>query len=216
MYPLSTTEQAGKLIQLAGGERTVISRAKDALEVGDHQWALELSSAVFKTNSSNKQALNIRTKALKGLAGAMSSPNGRNYYLTSVLEDNGVLALSPNPIQKFASVISLDKLLQSMAVWVDGEKCGGFNIKLYFNVTDTRQVFLAHLRNGILEAKYTDKPPINFDAIVLIPSDVFREVLGQIHGPTTLLHHENVHIIGHKSFVLSFFECFDIPAWNIN
>ena len=204
------------MVQLAGNEHSLMARADAAFASGDYQWSLELSSAVFKTNSSNKRALDTRTEALKALADSMGSPNARNYYLTSALEDNGEIALSPNPIQKFVPVISLDKLLRSLAVWVDGERCGEKNIKLYFNVTDTNQVFLAHLRNGILEAKTSSRPPMTFDALVILRSELFQEVLGQKLNPIVLQNHPEVDIVGQRASVASFFNCFDISAWKMN
>lgn len=213
LYPLTPRDKASKLVAFAGGRDSILSAAQTAKEERDFQWALELSSAVFRLDSSDVTALEIRTEALKGLAGLASSSNGRNYYLTSVLEDHGIVGKNTqNPVKGYVNDVSMEKLVKSLSLWVHGERCANADNKLVFNVSDTQEVYSLHMRNGILDAKKIAQLPLKYRTLVLIPSTLLREVLGQIRPSNDILKSESVKFIGDKTFVKSFFKCIDFPA----
>ena len=190
--------------------QNVLRKANASLLAGDCQWSLQLSSAVFRLNASDVMALSLRTQALTCLAGRASNANARNYYLTTALEDHG-LNLTRNPIPGYAFHLRLERLVKSMALFVYGERCGNADNKILLNVTDTKELFSLHIRNGILDVKKIRAPPQHYRTMALLPSVLLREVAGHIRKPNDLLSHSDVKFIGDKTFVKSLFKCLHLP-----
>jgi len=67
----------------------LLSEARAALEAGEWQWALELSSHVYHVD--REAALNVRLEALRALAAQQSNPLSRNFYLTTALDDHRLI-----------------------------------------------------------------------------------------------------------------------------
>ena len=96
LSPLTSAEKGVRMEALAGGKHQLLTKAQQALNNQQHQWALELAGYVMLTTQDNnnadgnkirREALQIRINALKYLAGKQTSAGGRNYYLMSALEE---------------------------------------------------------------------------------------------------------------------------------
>ena len=89
----TTTAQAQRLVDLAGGAEVAIFKAADALNEGTldgAQWALTLATAINRTLARDSPILsyvqNIYIQAAQEIGYAQVSTNGRNYYLQTVFE----------------------------------------------------------------------------------------------------------------------------------
>jgi len=67
----------------------LLSEARAALKSGELQWALELSSHVYRVD--REAALTVRLEALRALAAQQSNPSARNFYLTAALDDHRLI-----------------------------------------------------------------------------------------------------------------------------
>ena len=83
LFPLSGKDRAAGILELAGGEARVLSKARDALAQGNFQWAAELADYVLAIHPDDKDARNLKAQALTALGERQISANGRNFYLSS-------------------------------------------------------------------------------------------------------------------------------------
>jgi alkyl sulfatase BDS1-like metallo-beta-lactamase superfamily hydrolase len=85
LFPLSNKDRAQRLIELSGGEGTVLAAAQLALSDNEYQWAAELADYVLLVTEDNREALLIKASALRALGSQQVSANARNWYLTSAI-----------------------------------------------------------------------------------------------------------------------------------
>jgi len=92
LFPLSTSQRAAKVLELAGGEATVLSRAREALGKGEFQWAAELADYVLAGQPLHADARQLKGRALTELGERQGNAGARNYYLSAAQR-----LLSPPP-----------------------------------------------------------------------------------------------------------------------
>ncbi|AET67638.1 alkyl sulfatase-like hydrolase [Desulfosporosinus orientis DSM 765] len=86
LNPLPPKSRAQKTIALMGGQDSVLSAIKQALDSKDYQWGIELADLLIAADSSNQQAKQYKAQGLMGLGKMETSANGRHYYLTCAKE----------------------------------------------------------------------------------------------------------------------------------
>ena len=116
----------------------------------DLQWALELSSHVFLCDPDNKDAKNIRTRALLQMAEQQMSAAARNYLLTCLLEDHNAHPCR-YPSANTVLALPLDLVFKRMAVSLKAEDVQEKAVSAVFEFTDLEQAFTFHIRNCVLE-----------------------------------------------------------------
>jgi alkyl sulfatase BDS1-like metallo-beta-lactamase superfamily hydrolase len=85
LFPLSTVERAAAILDLAGGEPSVLTKARAAFGQGKFQLTAELVDYVLAIHPDNRDAKNLKAQALMELGERQISANGRNFYLSSAL-----------------------------------------------------------------------------------------------------------------------------------
>jgi len=87
LFPLSPKEEAQRIINLSGGEETVLSEMETASSNKDWQWVCELGDRIIRLGGPNvKRAYILKTKALRALAEDQINAPARNYYLSCAHE----------------------------------------------------------------------------------------------------------------------------------
>jgi len=100
LFPLSKTDSGNRLIALVKNDVDYLFTAiqqhveqgqNDKRDRNECQWALRLATEILHSTKldeeQRKTATDLRVSALQCMASFMTSANGRNYYLTSALED---------------------------------------------------------------------------------------------------------------------------------
>lgn len=82
LFPLSVSERARRIVDMAGGEAKLLALARSALERDDAQWASELADHLLALDVNLREARLLKATALEKLARNQTSANGRNYYLS--------------------------------------------------------------------------------------------------------------------------------------
>jgi alkyl sulfatase BDS1-like metallo-beta-lactamase superfamily hydrolase len=83
LFPLPEHDRAARIIDLAGGQDSILSRARRALADKDFQWAAELSDYVLAVDGGNIAAKRLKAAALTELGERQISAIARNYYLSA-------------------------------------------------------------------------------------------------------------------------------------
>jgi alkyl sulfatase BDS1-like metallo-beta-lactamase superfamily hydrolase len=83
LFPLTTRDRATAVLELAGGDAPVLSKARAAFEQHNFQLTAELTDYVLAINPDNRDARNLKAQALTELGERQISANARNFYLSS-------------------------------------------------------------------------------------------------------------------------------------
>jgi len=82
LYPLSASQKAKNIIQLAGGESKLFQHLRNTLDEDDYQWGLQLADYLLQTNFKSVEVTKIKIKLLRKLAIQQINAPARNYYLS--------------------------------------------------------------------------------------------------------------------------------------
>eukprot|EP01103_Thecamoeba_quadrilineata_P009577 TRINITY_DN1934_c0_g1_i1.p1 TRINITY_DN1934_c0_g1~~TRINITY_DN1934_c0_g1_i1.p1 ORF type:complete len:521 (-),score=110.11 TRINITY_DN1934_c0_g1_i1:56-1618(-) len=192
LSPLARPVRASHLAHLAGGPSSLLQKAKEAFEKEEYQWSLELAHSLMVCKEADsgvvEEATRLKSECLRRLGSQQTSANGRNYYLTQALENDGLLRLEPGHSQILQAIksSSLDHLFQVLAVSLDPQRALGLNQTLLFHFDDDDQeefpFYYLHVRHSILEVKKLSNP-FPADIRVRINSEVWREILAKQKNP---------------------------------
>jgi alkyl sulfatase BDS1-like metallo-beta-lactamase superfamily hydrolase len=83
LFPLSYKERGAKVLELAGGEANILSRARAALAKKEFQWVAELADYVLASNPDHREARQLKAQAFTELAERQINATARNFYLSS-------------------------------------------------------------------------------------------------------------------------------------
>jgi len=83
LFPLSTKERATAILDLAGGETPVLTKARASFDQKNFQLAAELVDYVLAVHPENGDAVKLKAQAFTELGERQISANGRNFYLSS-------------------------------------------------------------------------------------------------------------------------------------
>ena len=106
LRPIPPVEAAQNLVALMGGASAVQGAATTALDgcstevpetLPKCQWAAELATYLVRIDHDDPAARATKARAFRRLASVELDPNWRNWYLTSAMELEGLLATAPAP-----------------------------------------------------------------------------------------------------------------------
>lgn len=184
--PLTKNERSERIIKLAGGKSYAISAARKALK-DDLRWALELSTHVLNVHHQDSEAKIIRLEALKAFAAKQTSANARNYYLTTALEQAGLIN-THIPFSRLKSVVNDMKpatLFNLFRFKFNIEECGQLTDKVEFHFPDLDEYIYIQIRNGIVlvESSKEKQNHLTLNLTVKVKWEKFREFVLEQSSP---------------------------------
>ncbi|GAB1326098.1 hypothetical protein ACE1SV_04370 [Streptomyces sennicomposti] len=144
-------EAAARYVEFMGGADAVLRRARDSYAAGDFRWVVQVVHHVVFADPGNAEARALQADALEQLGYGSENGTWRNFYLTGALElrDGPVgtptVAASPDIMR----ALTLDQLLDALAIRVDGPRSWDADLAIRFRVRDAEPINL-RLRNGVL------------------------------------------------------------------
>ena len=187
LQPLPPKEQAELMTEISGGEIKLFDYAKQYLDKGNYQAALQLSGYIIRLNPENKKAREVRIQALSALGERESNANARHYYLTEALEMRNKfvaqpkIKLDPQMIKRFPLSLFFD----SLAVNLNPVKSADLEKRVGIKFTDTDEAYTIHIRRGV--AEITPGLKDNLDMLVHADSFKWKEMLVELRDPESQL-----------------------------
>lgn len=86
LFPLSDSEEAKRIVKLAGGIDGLLGQIDEAIKQKDFQWATQLCDYVLSLEPLNNSALLNKADALTALADDILTATARNYYISSAIQ----------------------------------------------------------------------------------------------------------------------------------
>lgn len=178
-------DEAVRMAQLAGGEKSLWKATKRAYKDEDYGWAVQLSSYLLRLQSDNGEYKQLKANAQRNLAYASISVNERHFLLTDALALEG--KINPTDIRLVTPAVrgdvlnlSIDTILDKyLGVRLRAEECLDYEGSIAIEITDHQEVHTLQIRNGV--ALYTQGSVADVSSIVKLSKGDFYEIfLGQL------------------------------------
>jgi len=188
---LRSEELSERLVRLAGGVENCLEQAKDAADKGELKWALKMADVVLDcrhnddgnlSSDAEQKAKEIKSRCLRALGEKEISANGRNWYFTAALENEGYVVYPD--VAQVKSRVYLTKMIDAFRVLTirlcpiksqNAIKCAVF----YF--TDIEEFLQMQIRRGVAEVVPIDTD--DADLRVTTTSRVWQEVCARDRSP---------------------------------
>ncbi len=160
--PLRPDDRGTRYVELAGGPDALLEHAREAYESGDYRWVVEVVNHLVFADPENDEARSLQADALEQLGYRAESGPWRNFYLTAAQElrhgvnrQLSVRTLSPDMLAS----VTIDDLMDYLAVRLNGPEAAGKRISLGFEFTDTGDRIVVSVENGVMRHSHVEQMP---------------------------------------------------------
>ncbi|STE61310.1 alkyl sulfatase [Escherichia coli] len=180
LNPYGQVDMGKRYVKALGGSAHAINLAREAYNQGDYRWASELLKQVIAANPGDQVAKNLQADTFEQLGYQAESATWRGFYLTGAKElREGAKKIehastaSPDTIKG----MTVEMLLDYMAVRLNSEKAAGKSISLNFNLSDNDNLNLS-LNNSVLNYRKVLQPKVDA-SFYMSRSDLHDVLVGQ-------------------------------------
>jgi len=153
LHKLPIVKSSKKYVEFMGGADNVIKQAKKTYANGEYRWTAEVLNYVVFADANNKEAKDLLADTLEQLGYVAESGPWRNFYLSGARELRAGVNITPTPNTGSPDIIramSVEMILDYMAVRLNPEKVNGKTMKIGFDFTDTKEQYTLFLENSTL------------------------------------------------------------------
>ncbi len=154
LHPLPPVETGTRYVELAGGPEALLSKAREAFDRGEYRWTAQLVNNLVFADPENGAARELQADALEQLGYQAESGPWRNFYLTAALELRQGVVRTATPTTTGAgdivAALSVEMMLDFLAIKLNGERAAGANLTLNLVVTDIDEHYAVEVRRGVL------------------------------------------------------------------
>ena len=219
LNPQDPKTRAIKYLELAGGEDSLITVAKRALELGDYRWAAELLNHLVFAMPENRPGRFLLADAYEQLGYQSESGPWRNFYLSGATElRSGVLAREKTRVvsRDLIASVPTKMFLDFLGVRFNPEGADDLDITINLRFTDTNENFVLRLKNSVLNNipnKLDDDP----NAEMIMTRQVFDLIASRERSMPMEIAKGNIKVKGNPLGVLNVFRRLDDfdPNFNI-
>lgn len=151
---LPPSDTAKKLVEYLGSTELVLCKAKKDYAKGEYQWVAQITKELVFADPSNQKARNLCADALEQLGYQAESGAWRNAYLMGAAElrkgNLSGLARTANGLGSAMKEMTVDMLLDYIAILTDANAAQNDDVTLNLIVTDVNEKFYVTRKNGIL------------------------------------------------------------------
>ncbi len=154
LNPLPPSDTAKKLVEYLGSTELVLCKAKKDYAKGEYQWVAQITKELVYADPANQKARNLCADALEQLGYQAESGAWRNAYLMGAAElrkgNLSGLARTANGLGSAMKEMTVDMLLDYIAILTDANAAQNDDVTLNLIVTDVNEKFYVTRKNGIL------------------------------------------------------------------
>jgi alkyl sulfatase BDS1-like metallo-beta-lactamase superfamily hydrolase len=145
-------EQARRYVEFMGGTDAVLAKARQSFEAGDYRWVAEVVNHVVFAEPDNEPARELQAQALERLGHGAENATWRNFFLMGAKELRDGIGGTPTAAAPpdFVANLSVEQLLDAMAIRLDGPRAWGRELRIDWLVTDPGEARAVTVRNGVL------------------------------------------------------------------
>lgn len=176
---ISPVLESQKIIEGFGGREVVLSKARQAFEEKEYNWAAKLATHLINTHAEDKAAKQLKADALRRLGQLSVASNDRNWYITQarILEGKIDLAKPPGNFLTRNKIMEVPEFfVRALRVRVDPEKSRDVEKTLGFNFPDSGKKVSLHVRRGVAVFKES-YPEKGVDIEVTMTSETWAKII---------------------------------------
>ncbi|MYR07739.1 MBL fold metallo-hydrolase [Gordonia sp. SID5947] len=165
LHPHTPVETGRRYVEFMGGADSVIEKARTAFDEGDYRWVAEVVNHVVFAEPDNTAARELQADALEQLGYQSESAPWRNFYLTGAQDLREGVHADANALgaNEVVAAMTVDMLLDYLAVRLNGPKAGGRHFTLRLDISDAAESRMLELTRGVLNGTPTE-PGADADA----------------------------------------------------
>jgi alkyl sulfatase BDS1-like metallo-beta-lactamase superfamily hydrolase len=197
-----------------GGADNVIALARSAHDAGDDRWAATLLNHLVFAEPANWPARELLATVYDQLGFRAESGIWRDIYLTAAYELRGGRrgsVVDPRRVAAFLADLPVDRLLESMAMRLNGEEADGKRYAFNFKFTDVHETHLVKVENAVLNHHRQEQPVPGTDATVQLTRDLLIRLGSGQAGLKELVMSDDLQVDGSRLKLLGFLSLFDRP-----
>ena len=145
-------ERARRYVEAIGGTEAVLERARAAADAGDLRWAAELANHAVFADPDAEDARELQAEILERLGHGSENATWRNFFLMGAKELRegvvGTPTVTASP--ELVAQLSMEQILDGMALRVDGPAAFDAELTIVFELTDTDEAHTLTLENAVL------------------------------------------------------------------
>ena len=151
---LSESQRAKKFVEYMGDINEILKMASSDFDMGEYQWVAEITNVIINADPSNEQARYLCADALEQLAYQSESGVDRNLYLSKSKElrdgKKQELIVSKVTNDEANLKLSTQNILDLISIHINSSKAENMDFKVNMELTDTKENYLLHIKNGVL------------------------------------------------------------------
>ena len=153
-------EAAKRYVEAMGGIDAAVATARKAYDEGDYRWVVEVCKHIVFTDETCVAARTLEADALEQLAFGCENGTWRNAFLSGAHELRHGNFGTPTvaAAQDLIAALSVDQVLDTIAIRIDGPKAWDLHVVLSLVMTDSGETHVAELRNGVMHHRVADAP----------------------------------------------------------
>ncbi len=182
LWPHPPVAAGTRYVAAIGGADATVAEARRAFEEGDYRWAAELLSHVLFADEHHSGARALQADTFEQLGFGSENGTWRNAYLAGAHElrhgNFGTPLKTDSP--DIAGALTVEQLLGSIAIRIDGPRAWDEHLLLAFVLTDEGLTHLAELRNGVLNHHVVASVPDGATTLTLTRPALIAIVTGAL------------------------------------
>ncbi len=175
-------EAAKRYVAAMGGVDAAIAVARKAYDDGDYRWVVEVCKHIVFCDETSTEARALQADAFEQLAFGAENGTWRNAFLSGAheLRHGGFGTPTATAAEDLINALSVDQMLDTIAIRIDGPKAWHEHIVLSFVITDTDTTHVAELRNGVMHHRVADAPDPSGTTFTLTRPTFLGLILGRV------------------------------------
>ena len=152
LWELPPTDAGQRYVECMGGAAATIAKARDYAAAGDLRFAVQLLNHVVFADPDNTEAKNALADAYERLGYGAENGTWRNFYLTGAQELRHGIRPNASALSSagMAVALTIEQILDSVAIRVVGAKAWSVHLSIELTVTDVGETHRLILSNGAL------------------------------------------------------------------
>ncbi|WP_211336919.1 alkyl/aryl-sulfatase [Hydromonas duriensis] len=153
LIPLSPKDSAPLYVEMMGGAKKIMNKAKELNDKGQYRAAMEILNKLVYAEPQNQEAKDLLADTFEQIGYQKESPSVRNSFLAAAYElrhgmPSGVPPKSSGP--DMIKAMSTELWLNSLGIAMDTKKVAGINFVMNLVLPDNGEKFVVELSNSAL------------------------------------------------------------------
>jgi linear primary-alkylsulfatase len=153
LIPLSPRDSAPLYVEMMGGSRKIMAKAKELYDQGKYRHAQEILNKLVYAEPNNQAAKDLLADVFEQIGYQKESPSVRNSFLAGAYELRSGIPAGASPKSSGPDMVramTTDLWLDFLAIRLDSKKAEGINFIINFVTPDNGEQYVVELSNATL------------------------------------------------------------------